>query len=130
MDGRPRPAMVRHLPCAALSRERRVKSRNVPRRYLMDSSERQANRSPGISALEKLWLARWATFDLAIFGIPLVAITVALLLAAWPWRLLAVVPLIFLLWLISFFRNPPRKIPDDPRVIVSPADGTVVDVTP
>src|SRR5204862_6576617 len=25
--------------------------------------------------------------------------------------------------------NPPRKIPDDPRAIVSPADGLVVDVT-
>jgi phosphatidylserine decarboxylase len=27
-----------------------------------------------------------------------------------------------------FFRNPPRKIPEDPRVIVSPADGKVVRV--
>jgi phosphatidylserine decarboxylase len=39
------------------------------------------------------------------------------------------VPLIILIWLISFFRNPPRKIPDDPLAIVSPADGTIVDVT-
>jgi phosphatidylserine decarboxylase len=43
---------------------------------------------------------------------------------------LAIVPLIFLLWLVSFFRNPPRKIPADPRAIVSPADGTVTDITP
>jgi phosphatidylserine decarboxylase len=35
-----------------------------------------------------------------------------------------------LLWLISFFRNPPRKIPNEPDAIVAPADGTVVDVTP
>ena len=27
-----------------------------------------------------------------------------------------------------FFRNPPRSIPDDPRLIVSPADGKVVRV--
>ena len=53
-----------------------------------------------------------------------------LLFAGKPWCWLAIVPLMFLLWLISFFRNPPRKIPDDPRAIVSPADGTVVDVTP
>jgi phosphatidylserine decarboxylase len=96
----------------------------------MDSTDRQVNRSPGIFALEKLWLARWAAFDLAIFGIPLVAITVGLLFATKPWCLLAIVPLIFLLWLVSFFRNPPRKIPDDPRAIVSPADGTVTDITP
>src|SRR4051812_38974279 len=96
----------------------------------MNSTDRQVNRSPGISALEKLWLARWAAFDLAIFGIPLVALTVALLFAARPWCLLAIVPVILLLWLVSFFRNPPRQIPDDPRAIVSPADGIVVDVTP
>ena len=96
----------------------------------MNSTDRQVNRSPGISALEKLWLARWAAYDLAIFGLPLVAAIVALLFAGKPWCWLAIVPLVFLLWLISFFRNPPRKIPDDPRAIVSPADGTVIDITP
>jgi len=40
------------------------------------------------------------------------------------------VPLVFLVWLISFFRDPPRKIPDDSHCIVSPADGVVVDITP
>jgi phosphatidylserine decarboxylase len=96
----------------------------------MSSSDRQVNRSPGISALEKLWLARWAAFDLCIFGTPLVVVTVALLFAVKPWCLLVIVPLIFLLWLISFFRNPPRTIPADAGAIVSPADGTVTDITP
>ena len=32
------------------------------------------------------------------------------------------------LFMISFFRNPPRKIPTDPNVLVSPADGTVTHV--
>jgi phosphatidylserine decarboxylase len=96
----------------------------------MNPNDRQVNRSPGIFALEKFWLARWALYDLAIFGIPLVAITVGLLFVARPWCLLAIVPLIFLLWLISFFRNPPRKIPGDPSAIISPADGTVTDITP
>ena len=44
----------------------------------MDVTDRQVNRSPGISALEKVWLARWALYDLAIFGLPLIAAIVAL----------------------------------------------------
>jgi phosphatidylserine decarboxylase len=39
------------------------------------------------------------------------------------------VPFVVLLWLISFFRDPPREIPADDRTIVAPADGKVVDVT-
>ncbi len=97
----------------------------------MSSTDRQVNSSLGIPALEKLWLARWSAYDLAIFGLPLIAAIVApLLFTCRPWCYLAVVPLVFLLWLISFFRNPPRQIPSDPGVIVSPADGTVTDITP
>ena len=95
----------------------------------MNSTDRKVNRSPGIDALEKLWLARWAFYDLAIFGLPLVVAIVALLFAPKPWCLVSIVPLVFLIWLISFFRNPPRKIPNDPSAIVSPADGTVIDIT-
>ena len=32
--------------------------------------------------------------------------------------------------LLYFFRDPPRRIPDAPDAIVSPADGKVVEVTP
>jgi phosphatidylserine decarboxylase len=96
----------------------------------MDSPDRQVNRSPGIPALEKLWLARWAFYDLAIFGLPLVAAIVALQFVGMPWCWLSVVPAIFLLWLISFFRNPPRRIPVNTSAIISPADGTVTDITP
>jgi len=95
----------------------------------MNSPDRQVNRSPGFSAIEKFCLARWALYDLAIFGIPLVAAIVGLLIAGKPWGWFAIVPLVFLLWLVSFFRNPPRKIPTEPRAIVSPADGTVTDIT-
>jgi phosphatidylserine decarboxylase len=96
----------------------------------MNPPNRQVNRSPGFSALEKLWLARWALYDLAIFGIPLIAAILGLLIAGQPWCWLAIVPLVFLIWLLSFFRNPPRKIPNDPQAIVSPADGKVVDIIP
>jgi phosphatidylserine decarboxylase len=95
----------------------------------MNSTDKQVNCSPGFLTLEKFFLARWALYDLAIFGIPLVAAIVGLLIAGRPWSWLTIVPVVFLLWLISFFRNPPRKIPTEPRAIVSPADGMVTDVT-
>lgn len=95
----------------------------------MSSTDRQVNSNPGIPALEKLLLARWAAYDLVIFGLPLLAAIVALLFAPKPWCWLTIVPIVFLLWLISFFRNPPRAIPVDPLAIVAPADGTVADIT-
>jgi phosphatidylserine decarboxylase len=45
----------------------------------------------------------------------------------WPWLALLFVPL--LLWLFAFFRDPERAIPTEQHVMVSPADGTVSDVT-
>jgi len=32
------------------------------------------------------------------------------------------------LFVVQFFRDPPREVPDDPRAVVSPADGRVVEV--
>jgi phosphatidylserine decarboxylase len=80
--------------------------------------------------LNRLPLAPWGWKDLNLFGWPLIAaIAVCWWLGA-PWHWLAIVPGILLLWLISFFRDPTRRIPDDPRAIVAPADGTVTDITP
>lgn len=80
--------------------------------------------------LKKLPLAPWGYKDLNLFGWPLVAAIILLLLLGKPWCWLAIVPLILLVWLVSFFRDPPRRIPDEPRAIVAPADGLVVDVAP
>lgn len=33
-----------------------------------------------------------------------------------------------LVWVISFFRDPQRIIPDDPALLLSPADGTISDI--
>jgi phosphatidylserine decarboxylase len=57
-----------------------------------------------------------------------IAIAVALLVAAlaggW-WSL----PLwLAALFVLQFFRDPPRDVPDDPRAVVSPADGRIVAV--
>jgi phosphatidylserine decarboxylase len=46
------------------------------------------------------------------------------------WAFLIPTPLILGLWIfiVLFFRDPERKVPDDPSVVVSPADGTITDV--
>jgi phosphatidylserine decarboxylase len=33
------------------------------------------------------------------------------------------------LFVVQFFRDPPREIPDDPRAVLSPADGRIVEVS-
>lgn len=47
-----------------------------------------------------------------------------------PWYWIALFPL-FDLWVFTllFFRDPRRKIPDDPGVLVAPADGKVTEIT-
>src|SRR5262245_41318928 len=80
--------------------------------------------------LDKLPIAPWGWKDLNLFGWPLIAAIVACLLLGHPWCYLALIPFIVLIWLVSFFRDPPRRVPDDERAIVAPADGTVVDITP
>src|SRR2546427_11520468 len=31
--------------------------------------------------------------------------------------------------MLQFFRDPPREVPDDPRAVLSPADGRIVEVS-
>src|SRR3954471_15294861 len=95
----------------------------------MTDKAKEVNRSRGWAALETLHLARWAWKDLNIFGWPLIVTTVGLLFLPHPWCWAAAIPLILLVWLLSFFRDPRRQIPAEPNAIVSPADGVVTDVT-
>jgi phosphatidylserine decarboxylase len=60
------------------------------------------------------------------FLIPLVTATVVALFLGWTPA--AIVFLLLAAFVAFFFRNPNRRIPDDPRAIVSPADGRVVRV--
>jgi phosphatidylserine decarboxylase len=59
-------------------------------------------------------------------------LTVVCGLAAWGLALLfwplALLPVGLWVFVLSFFRDPERSLPDDPGVLVSPADGTVADV--
>jgi len=49
---------------------------------------------------------------------------------AWPAWLVAAPLLVLWLWVLYFFRDPDRIIPDAPGQLVSPADGVVTDITP
>jgi len=51
-----------------------------------------------------------------------------MVLAYWIWPLLVILPGILFLFILYFFRNPERVIPTDELVLVSPADGVIMDV--
>lgn len=81
---------------------------------------------------ERLPFARWGLAELLLIGLPLAGVSFALgVLAIWQsgwWALaatLTTVPLALLLW---FFRDPPRQIPQEPGLWVSPADGKVTEI--
>jgi phosphatidylserine decarboxylase len=60
------------------------------------------------------------------FAIPPLAIGVICIFLRWKWPAAI---LIFLgLFVFYFFRNPERAIPSDPGLVVSPADGRVVEI--
>jgi phosphatidylserine decarboxylase len=61
-----------------------------------------------------------------IGSLVLVAIAIGAGFAWWP---LALVVVPILIWLFAFFRDPEREVPVDQHVMVSPADGTVSDIT-
>lgn len=60
------------------------------------------------------------------FIIPLFIVTVALVLMSQPWW--AGVSGLALLFVLNFFRDPERAIPQEPLVVVSPGDGKVVEI--
>jgi phosphatidylserine decarboxylase len=58
-------------------------------------------------------------------GIAVAAALAVAWLAGWWWSL----PLwLAALFVLQFFRDPPREVPDEPRAVVSPADGRIVAV--
>ena len=62
-------------------------------------------------------------------GWPFIAIAIiAAALLAWLWWPLGVLGALVALFVLQFFRDPPRAIPATPGVVLSPADGRVVAV--
>ena len=75
---------------------------------------------------ERLPFARWGLAELQLMGYPLVAAAAA---AGWFYWPLAIPPAVLLLFVLYFFRDPPRSVPREPGVLVAPADGTIAEVT-
>jgi phosphatidylserine decarboxylase len=75
---------------------------------------------------ERIPFARWGLAELQLMGYPLLAGTVAVAMTRyWP---LAVPLAVVLFLIVYFFRDPPRRIPQGPGLMVSPADGKVVEI--
>ena len=51
------------------------------------------------------------------------------LLASWVFWPLAIIPIAVWVWVLAFFRDPPRRAAFGPGELCSPADGTVTEIT-
>ena len=56
----------------------------------------------------------------------LVALVVAVALSLASWWVLAAIAWIAFLFILQFFRDPPRAVPSGPNAVLSPADGRIV----
>ncbi len=70
--------------------------------------------------------ARWGLAEMQIMGWPLLALTI---LAAVYFPYVAAAPAAVLGLIVYFFRDPSRQIPQESGVVVSPADGKLVEIT-
>jgi len=71
--------------------------------------------------LRTLLEGKWPILVLAMF---LIATLV------WcPWRWAPILPAALLVFVFSFFRDPTRAVPGDPKLIVAPTDGKVVEIS-
>jgi len=75
----------------------------------------------------RLPIAKYGIKELVIFAGGLLLLALAAWLYVHP--LAAALPLIAAVWVVSFFRDPHRAIPADRDDLLSPADGTVADIT-
>jgi phosphatidylserine decarboxylase len=69
--------------------------------------------------------ARWGLAELQLMGWPLLAVTIAL---AFTWWYAAPITGALFCLIVYFFRDPPRRVPQEAGLLVAPADGKVVEV--
>ena len=78
-------------------------------------------------------LAPWGAAELLLMGGPLLALTILAAGASAygsPWWYLSLPPAVMLGFIVSFFRSPRRRVPQERGLWVSPADGTIAEITP
>lgn len=66
-----------------------------------------------------------------ILSASIIGVTLIVIFALWLWTPLLIAALVLLLFALAcagFFRNPERRIPTDDSVVVSPADGKVLQI--
>jgi len=78
---------------------------------------------------ERIPFARWGLCELQVMGYPLAAATIAAAFLPWPYGWVAAMPGVLLALVVFFFRDPPRRVPQEPNTLVSPADGKLVEIT-
>jgi phosphatidylserine decarboxylase len=62
-------------------------------------------------------------------GWPFVALSIAIAwLLWWWWQPLVVIGVLLVLFVVQFFRDPPREVPSDANAVLAPADGRIVSV--
>lgn len=72
------------------------------------------------------------TFIIARDATPYLALLIIITVTVYffvPWTWLALIPLILFIFVAFFFRNPARTIPPEEGILVSPADGTIMDIS-
>ncbi len=74
---------------------------------------------------DRLPFARAGLAELMLFGGGCLLLAVVAYFVYWP---LALLPLLLLLEVVWFFRDPRREIPQEPGAVVAPADGKVVSI--
>jgi phosphatidylserine decarboxylase len=76
---------------------------------------------------EAIPFARWGLAELQLMGYPLLAISIALVVLGF-WYLALPIAVVLVL-IVYFFRDPPRRVPQEAGLMVAPCDGTVAEIT-